>query len=142
MASTTTKNNYVLPHLRGKMPPKALTSEDINNASLFPVLSPTTPSSASPKSPVDFFKNSINFSNILKNEPILPTVMPKDRTVLYSHPLKKVVVYDISDEEMCILKGDPSFFADPVLPTKKKKGFFSFLDDYIEDNMSYMSEND
>ena len=140
MSSPANKNAYVLPHLRGKIPPKTLTSEDINNASLFPVLTPTSPSS--PKSPIDFFKNSINFSNILKNEPILPTVMPKDRTILYSHPLKNVVVYDISDEEMCIIKRDPMFFTEPNLPVKKKKGFFSFLDDYVEDTNSYMSEDD
>jgi hypothetical protein len=138
MPSPANKNGYILPHLRGKIPPKALTSDDINNDSLFPGLSPS-----SPKSPMEFLKNSIDFSHILKNEPILPTVVVKDRTVLWTHPLMKVIVYDMSDEDVSIFKGDPSFFLDLDPPTKnKKKSLFSLLDDYIEDNNSYISEDD
>ena len=140
MPSPANKNGYVLPHLRGKIPPKALTSEDINNDSLFPGLSP---SCSTPKSPMEFLKNSIDFSHILKNEPILPTVVVKDRTVLWTHPLMKVIVYDMSDEDVSVFKGDPSFFLDLDPPTKnKKKGFFSRLDTYVEDNGPCISEDE
>jgi hypothetical protein len=131
-------SGYVPPHLKAKLPPKELTSDDIKNESLFPVLSSSSPSQKSP---------TIDFSQLLKDEPILPLVTPKEREPIAWHPLTSVVVYDMSDEELCKKKDDPSFLSKIEAPQiiKKVTSFLSLLEEYIlddesTDNMSYVSE--
>ena len=134
---TLQKSGYVPPHLKAKLPPKELTSDDIKNETLFPVLSSSSPSQKSP---------TIDFSQLLKDEPILPLVSPKEREPIAWHPLTKVVVYDMSDEELVKKKGD-SWMTSIEIPqiVKKATSFLSLIEDYLKDdettdNMSCVSD--
>jgi hypothetical protein len=134
---TLQKSGYVPPHLKAKLPPKELTSDDIKNEALFPVLSSSSPSQKTP---------TIDFSQLLKDEPILPLVSPKEREALAWHPLTKVVVYDMSDEELIKKKGD-SWMTSIEIPqiVKKATSFLSLIEDYLKDdentdNMSCVSD--
>jgi hypothetical protein len=129
---TIQKSGYVPPHLKAKLPPKELTSDDIKNEVLFPVLSSSSPSQKSP---------TIDFSQLLKDEPILPLVSPKEREPIAWHPLTSVVVYEMNDEELCKKKGDTSFLSQIEAPqiVKKVASFLSLLEDYILDDSSVIS---
>jgi len=134
---TLQKSGYVPPHLKAKLPPKELTSDDIKNEALFPVLSSSSPSQKSP---------TIDFSQLLKDEPILPLVSPKEREPIAWYPLTKVVVYDMSDEELVKKKGD-SWMTSIEIPqiVKKATSFLSLIEDYLKDeettdNMSCVSD--
>ena len=126
------KSGYVPPHLKAKLPPKELTSDDIKNEVLFPVLSSSSPSQKSP---------TIDFSQLLKDEPILPLVSPKEREPIAWHPLTSVVVYEMNDEELCKKKEDTSFLSQIEAPqiVKKVASFLSLLEDYILDDSSVIS---
>ena len=135
---TIQKSGYVPPHLKAKLPPKELTSDDIKSETLFPVLSSSSPSQKSP---------TIDFSQLLKDEPILPLVTPKEREPIAWHPLTRVIVYDMSDEELCKKKDDPSFLSQIEVPhiIKKVASFFSLIEEYLQDdestdNMSCVSD--
>jgi hypothetical protein len=129
---TIQKSGYVPPHLKAKLPPKELTSDDIKNEVLFPVLSSSSPSQKSP---------TIDFSQLLKDEPILPLVSPKEREPIAWHPLTSVVVYEMNDEELCKKKEDTSFLSQIEAPqiVKKVASFLSLLEDYILDDSSVIS---
>jgi len=129
---TIQKSGYVPPHLKAKLPPKELTSDDIKNEVIFPVLSSSSPSQKSP---------TIDFSQLLKDEPILPLVSPKEREPIAWHPLTSVVVYEMNDEELCKKKEDTSFLSQIEAPqiVKKVASFLSLLEDYILDYSSVIS---
>jgi hypothetical protein len=129
---TIQKSGYVPPHLKAKLPPKELTSDDIKNEVLFPVLSSSSPSQKSP---------TIDFSQLLKDAPILPLVSPKEREPIAWHPLTSVVVYEMNDEELCKKKEDTSFLSQIEAPqiVKKVASFLSLLEDYILDDSSVIS---
>lgn len=118
------KTGYLPPHLKAKLPPKELTSEDIKNETLFPILT-TSPGQKSP---------TIDFSQLLKEEPILPVVV-KERTISAWHMLSKIMVYDMDDEDFCKSKKDPNFFSNiESPPIKKKKSFISMIESYFVDD--------
>jgi hypothetical protein len=118
------KKGYLPPHLKAKLPPKELTSEDIKSETLFPILS----SSSAQKSP------TIDFSHLLKETPVLPVVV-KERTMSAWHFLSKIVVYDMDDEDFCASKKDPNFFSNiETPPIKKKQTFMSMIESYLVDD--------
>lgn len=119
------KKGYLPPHLKAKLPPKTLSSEDIKDEKLFPILN---------QSHIGNKSQSMDFSQFLKDEPILPLTLPKERVPIASHPLVGIVVYDMTDEDICKAKDDPSFIS-PIesVPVKKKPNFFSLVEEYLLD---------
>ncbi len=90
----TPSTGYIAPHLRVKAPPKELDASDLNNDALFP-----TTITASQKTTT----TTMDFAAMVKVAKHVPQI-PKQRTVLATHPFTKMVVCDMSKAEMLLLK--------------------------------------